>query len=488
MITDNVRCVSFPQPGVYKDATVVDELTKQPVTHKQWSCCGRHHEFAAGCSTRPHVCKEVMVHIKVETNPPTRVENIEVSVIKYFELSIFPGATYDLHMQFTKNLSTVLHNYFAVEALDLDALNKNADESTALSTRLDGASTMSPSEALEEHPAELKKKKSIFHKLMGGVHKRRNSVDSHELVSSPHSSHSGHAHGEHSAKPVRRLSQKEHSTRGSIGGDKDLAPGGSVSAKQRAINLKHSISQKAAGFSERHHLHWGHGHEGAVAKVPAKKKMQEGLYIQYFRVGVINVDVSTSGFAINLDKFKAVMEEYVCRKELLDWKKLIYLLEKHLVVSLFKHSAGNSLAKLGNLFRLSKTPDAAAGAHHRRSTVSGAIQYVDPEEDPADVKAMKRALILGNPLSPSNAALARMRKSQLHHGEMLILPQGALHHSKHEAGEERAVKEDGKQRDSFVTHNTSTPEKARSNSAASPMNSTAGTPKSPKFGGFFKMK
>ncbi len=105
-------------PGEYKDLVVMDPLSGVQNTFKAWTCCGRHHAFAPGCSARPHTCKEVMLQIRAETNPTTRVENIDLSILKGVDISIFPNSAYDLQVHITKSLVDVLHKYFSIDDIE----------------------------------------------------------------------------------------------------------------------------------------------------------------------------------------------------------------------------------------------------------------------------------------------------------------------------------------------------------------------------------
>jgi len=50
-----------------------------------------------GCKRQAHQFK-VMVTVSAETNPPTRIDTVEASVIQHLEISIFPSADYDLQV------------------------------------------------------------------------------------------------------------------------------------------------------------------------------------------------------------------------------------------------------------------------------------------------------------------------------------------------------------------------------------------------------
>lgn len=400
-------------PGAYVEKTIIDELTNEPMKINAWSCCGRHNQFAAGCSARPHMCKEVMVSIRAEANPLILVDNVEVSVIKSFEISIFPGATYDLQMQFTKSLSNILHKYFSIEAIDLKSIHVN--QSAHNGNAADGLDS-GITEKMEEEP---KKKRGFFKSLLG-----RGSTDKTSQIPSdtPFTSTAVAVKGAANEPSVRDAIIAENvagkanmastitnasaaSTKGRpfTGSSKEAAYEGvkKITARSRA-SQERQPTDRHNSVSAGGAVTVGDG-SNATSTAVSKKKHQESVYITYFRVGVINVDVSTSGFAINLDKFKAVMEEYVCRKELSDWKKLIYSLEKHLVLSLFKHTASSSLTRIGEFFGLYRTPHitdgsaAAGGVNSRRASSVGGLPLDDRDEESEEVLAKKRAMLLGSP-------------------------------------------------------------------------------------------
>jgi hypothetical protein len=41
-------------------------------------------------------------------------------------------------------------------------------------------------------------------------------------------------------------------------------------------------------------------------------------------VGNINVDVSLTGYTLNFENYRAEVEDYICRGEVLDWQRLIW--------------------------------------------------------------------------------------------------------------------------------------------------------------------
>jgi hypothetical protein len=128
---------------------------------------------------------------------------------------------------------------------------------------------------------------------------------------------------------------------------------------------------------------------------------QEGLYIRYLRVGDIQVDVSLSGFPLNVENYRAVVEPFFCRGEVLqNWQRLIYSFERHASRSLIRNTASSSLTRLSNFFSFSgaSRPDGVATTGDKivevikrtTGTKSSATQP-DPDEE----KKRKVALLLG---------------------------------------------------------------------------------------------
>jgi hypothetical protein len=305
-------------PGEYREKMALDELSGKEQRFKAWTCCGRTHEFAPGCAKGPHNCKEVMMSIRAEAGAPVRIENVELTVIKQLEISIFPCANYCMRLQITKSLADLLHRYFSIEAADsLEVVSSSASNSETNSS--DHSTTSgggSPS----------KKSKKLIPSVFKGRGRKGKKPSETASFDSDSTSSTGPAAG-------RRLPNylSSGSTNDPADEPKPLAsmPAGSRRSQRGTL---------------------GTGGLGAVdiSQNPKAVKRQEGLYVVYLRVGDINVDVSTAGFgfAFNLDRFQAVMEKFFCKKQVLDWRRLIWQLEKHLVTSLIKNTASSSFTRL----------------------------------------------------------------------------------------------------------------------------------------------
>lgn len=381
-------------PGNYKELLLPDELTGKLTSIKAWTCCNRHHEFAAGCCARPHLCKEVMFSIRAETNPTVRIENIDLTVLKTLEVSIFPGTNYDLRIQITRALIDIIHNYFSID---------NNPSTAAVSSSV-GQNGPFTSELVEDdvgNNGEGKKKRNFLFKLFSSkksskesnIHEhtlRHNSTDSgnaemvdlylqhvrdgsSEIANSPSSS----------ASPMmiggRRQGVRHRGSSASVADTGLVTPpaSGNSRSSTRQSTTRDSITQQQA-----------------VTPRQKKSPRQEGLYIRYFRLGEINVDISTIGFAINLDRFKAVMETFHCRREVLDWKRLIWNIERHLAWSLTKNTASSSMSKIGDFFRFS----GFSGNNSAKDVANNdALEAEMSIEEYTKQLSTKRNMLLGSP-------------------------------------------------------------------------------------------
>ena len=91
----------------------------------------------------------------------------------------------------------------------------------------------------------------------------------------------------------------------------------------------------------------------ATISVKESKKKQEGIYVNYLRVGDIFIDLTTSGFPINLTNYKASVDPFYCRSDVLDWHSLILKIERHARRSVVRDGVAKSVSTIGNFFHLS---------------------------------------------------------------------------------------------------------------------------------------
>jgi len=110
-------------------------------------------------------------------------------------------------------------------------------------------------------------------------------------------------------------------------------------------------------------------------RIDTVRRRTEVLYVKYLRFGEVNVEVSTAGFPVNLDRYNAVVEPFVRYGKIFDWPRLVSKLERHASWSLTKNTASSSLNKLQRIFFGTPKPK------------------VNKEEE--DSEAHKAALLLG---------------------------------------------------------------------------------------------
>lgn len=516
------------EPGEYKEVTVTDELTGTQSVLQAWSCCGRHHAFAPGCSARPHTCKEVMLQIRAEASPTTRVENIDLSILKSVDISIFPNSTYDLQVHITRSLVDVLHKYFSIDDIENYEITAQINDPPE------------PEEGSKQGSSRWKRvrnvRRMLLHKkhkpgaegegddeasmLSGGEHSPHplspGSLDGRrgrypypsvlgsglppvatgalsDTRSSPHPSSSGYsyptqlqtptseaphtptsssgatkprstsfspwirsstpkrsaglessAHSDSTDSTSGASGQAKSSIFGSFFGKKKIrgvdvtslpltvdaeptaTPSATASAseeggeqpKRLKFNMMRARAHSHADRPERRSITGSHGVTTALenaidARATAAaadtttvaNRRQEGVYVKFLRLGGIQLEVSTAGFMINLTKFKAQMDEFRCQGEVLQWKTLVFNMEKHLAVSLFTNAASNSLSRFTQMFRFTGQALDAVGMGTETGIRRTKSAQWEGSEDTTLTTSMKRSA-LGLPPSHNDSSAA----------------------------------------------------------------------------------
>ena len=209
-----------------------------------WSCCGETNKFARGCTSRPHLCKEMMLIIRAQASPIVTVQdsNVDISILPRLEISIFPAAAaYCLQMLMTRALADVIHSYLSMGGVSIDP-------DTEAGEHAEGMDALSEAVAAEAVPA-----------------------------------------------PV---------------------PTAIVPAKQTD-----------------------------------KNRRQEGLFINYLRVGEINLDITTAGFPVlfNVEALKIKITQILVQKKLLTWPTLISMLEFHAGLCVTSNIASDSIGRFSRM-------------------------------------------------------------------------------------------------------------------------------------------
>ena len=286
-------------------------------TTKEWPCCGRFGEFAEPCEKRPHKCKELMFNIRAAVNPPARIEDIDISILTNLEVSIFPGASYNLNLRVSKQIADVIHRYFS---LGNDPVGQAKSDSTSSQ---DGKGQVTAS---DKYGSTMKTR--VQHLARSSSPQRATGSDGDRQSTKV-------APTVVPATPLVKRGQGDQLVSHYAGvGDGDVATS--------------AIKKTNAAFSKLQSMQL-HAEAGAGETNEGKKvKRQEGVYIKYLRIGDINIELNTKGFPINLDRNRAVVDPFTCKGVVVDWHTLIRNVEIHAALSVFNNAASNSFSRLNN--------------------------------------------------------------------------------------------------------------------------------------------
>ena len=119
-----------------------------------------------------------------------------------------------------------------------------------------------------------------------------------------------------------------------------ITPGGdgSLSVDNNSQLVAKNGTAVAAGSVAAGQMSSSNGNGSSTeALVPSAR--QEAVYFRYMRLGQIVIDVTTSGFPINVTSFQATVDSFNCKAEVMDWHSLILRLERHVKVSVVTHTA-----------------------------------------------------------------------------------------------------------------------------------------------------
>jgi hypothetical protein len=279
---------------------VIDALTNTRVIQNCWTCCMNPFRDAPGCFVRPHICKELMLSIRAESNPPTAIDDIDLTIFQTLEISVFPGASYTIELQISSQVTDMLHQYFAFSEQIMieedDIIDKVDSESRE---GVDGEMALASSGGLSGR--DLSSSNSMR------MPSRSDSIASVDSVISTTSATSK------SARFRSRMNEEE-------------------------ISREVAVAEKG-------------------------KPKQEALYLKYLRVGDIVLEVSTFGYAVPLTKVPVVVNEFSIRNKVLDWHRLIWKFEMHAILCVSSHTATKSMNRLWEMMFGKQGGEADANAH-----------------------------------------------------------------------------------------------------------------------------
>lgn len=409
-----------------------DDLTADAFA---WSCCAQREESAPGCCARPHICKEVMIRIGAEAYPKARIENIDLSVLKSVDITFFPNSSaYDLKVRVNKSLTDLLHSYFSIKAVDSSDIvppSPAPEVNTSLTRETKPSSkrwnklkafkkmmTMSGKRSSSEKaPPSIHS--SSAEEVRYPAHDRDNSsaslrVSTTNLGDCSKSSPSPNLSSPAALSPMSLTSH--HVCKGTASTDEyqyqessPTPPGSpwltlpSIKKQFNRLISPHKLNHPSksiessviasAGSVRQQSTHTQPHHDdnrpdSAVkgSQSSTSSGRQEGVYIKFFRLGEIRIEVCTTGFLINLSGFRAEVNEFRCQGECMLWSQLVWKLEQHAAISLIKNAAKGSLSKMTNALTYS------GGANDAVDSPDDQPLW-EKEQDSAVAESMKRSAL-----------------------------------------------------------------------------------------------
>jgi len=400
-----------------------------------WSCCSQREESAPGCCARPHICKEVMIRIGAEAYPKARIENIDLSVLKSVDITFFPNSSaYDLKVRVNKSLTDLLHSYFSITAVDSYSDVVVPSPAPEVNTSL--TRETKPSNKRWNKLKAFKKmmtmsgKRSSSEKASPSIHscsaeeirspaRERDNSSASLRVSTTNLGDCSKSSPTNLSSPaaLSPMSLPSHPGKGPASDEyqesSPTPPGSpwltlpSIKKQFNRLISPHKSNHPskrteqpviASAGSERqqsthtqpHHDDNRPNREGHSAVKGSQSSTssgrQEGVYIKFFRLGEIRIEVCTTGFLINLNGFRAEVNEFRCQGECMLWSQLVWKLEQHAAISLIKNAAKGSLSKMTNALTYS------GGANDAVDSPDDQPVW-EKEQDSAVADSMKRSAL-----------------------------------------------------------------------------------------------
>ena len=265
---------------------------------------------------------------------------IKSSISNYYLLLFFLllFLLFLLQVRITRQLADALHNYFSIDAV---SNNENTEQQAATAMKEKQNESSSPPISIEK--SDLSTRKRVLNYLNYNPKISEKGVSERSGGGGVISVYKSAA-----ATLKDRIKSKDKEK----DKDKEKEKEGGVRVEN---NSKGDRDRDTRGSVIYYTGNTGTGTGTGTGTQPGTR--QEGLYIRYLRVGDIQVDVSLSGFPLNVENYRAVVEPFFCRGTvLLNWQRLIYSFERHASRSLIRNTASSSLTRLSNFFSFSNVP------------------------------------------------------------------------------------------------------------------------------------
>ena len=267
-------------PGSFK-LTPNDQICR-------WTCCNAMREKSPGCLRRPHSGMERAVAVRMDASPRT-IEGL--TMYKHIEANLFAGVPHTIIIQMTKGLTSSFASYFLGDGKNVQF---EPEESTVSHHQRKRANTDSTSDAFDS---------------------------------------SGFDNDDSSNSSSWTSISDNHQDGG--GTKKNLLLGGGLTLNTRRRTK--SLSKKKKKDQQ------------IIEKAPPKddkrsatedsEKIQEIVFVKYWRVGDININFSITGFqgiiqVVNMSNQKVLVPSFSKAYKIGTSRYLVMKLVKHLVVPL----------------------------------------------------------------------------------------------------------------------------------------------------------
>lgn len=301
-----------------------------------------------------------MISVRAETPSISlyKVENVEINVLQTLEISFFPGvSSYDLQLKVSRHLTDMLHKYFSLEsaAAEYEQYLLVQQQQQELKTQ-QGKFMPSDSDANFDNENFAESMNSSDSNAVNNVNSFDNSLLALTVGESNNHKDTKKTFSDRLGELRRSIFKSTKSSETIDGRDniniinnsqtpQKTTRRGSIDYNQ-VNNTLDSINTPQNQVLTT---------SSSLTTSPSSTSRQECIYINYMRVGELNVDVSTTGFPIiNVENYHAVVEPFFCRGEVLDWNRLIIKYAYYAFVSVTKNYATNKLNSIGNMLMFRK--------------------------------------------------------------------------------------------------------------------------------------
>lgn len=324
------------------------QLSKDDI--RGWTCCKALWEKAPGCVSRPHTGKERAVAVRMDAFPRAADG---LTMYRHIEANMYPGVPHTIIVQLTKSLTKSFMKYFLGDGNKDDFMEvvQDADVNSSFSTpkqrrransdsssdQFDGiADDMSLNSSLPSVKSDnivTAQEKTRKHLLFGGMMKRKESSATKKK-----------------RKDTLPKTVATGKTTKSLSIDRQDTTESTPSTRKR----KDTLTNKSGTFSKDKKSFDGDAKSDSKQSkkdtdAKALKKHGEIVFVKYWRVGNININISVAGFGriVDLSNQRVNVPFFVRAYKIGSSRHLVNKLVKHFLASLVSNSFDIIRNKIG---------------------------------------------------------------------------------------------------------------------------------------------